>query len=139
MVTTFLRIAAVVAFLQCAGHAFLVLSYVPSHGPQEIAVVEAMKLHRFAFQGFTRSYWDFYVGYGLFAAVNSFIEAVLFWILAGMHARVRATAIVVLFLAANVVYIVLSLKYFFFTPMIFDTVIAACLGLALMARRSTAG
>ncbi len=92
MVTTFLRIAAVVSCLQCAGHAFL-------------------KLHRFAFQGFTRSYWDFYVGYGLFAAVNSLIEAVLFWILAGMHARVRATAIVVLFLAANVVYIVLSLQY----------------------------
>ena len=58
-----LRIAAVVALLQFAAHLLLVVLASPKHGPEEVAVVETMKSHRFDFLGAKRSYWDFYFGY----------------------------------------------------------------------------
>jgi hypothetical protein len=65
--TMLLRIASIVALLQFAAHTLLLVFGAPTHGPEEIAVVEAMKSHHFDFMGLTRSYWDFYFGYGLFA------------------------------------------------------------------------
>ena len=62
--TMFLRIGSVVALVQFAAHTLLFVSSAPKHGPEETAVVEAMKGHRFDFMGSMRSYWDFYFGYG---------------------------------------------------------------------------
>jgi hypothetical protein len=141
MISKFLRVAAIVALLQFMGHTLLLLSYTPKHGPEEVAVVEAMKSHSFVFQGFTRSYWDFYLGYGLFAAINSLIEAVLFWQLALLVAKKAASqvgVIVGLFIFANLCYLILSWTYFFITPMIFDIAIAVCLVAALISTRSKA-
>src|SRR5260370_34106024 len=76
--TTFLRIAAIVALLQFAAHTSLIIFSSPKHGPEEVAVVQAMKSHRFNFLGSQRSYWAFYFGYALEAAVICLIEAVLF-------------------------------------------------------------
>src|SRR5258708_12558210 len=81
--TTFLRIAAIVALLQFAAHTSLIIFSSPKHGPEEVAVVQAMKSHRFNFLGSQRSYWDFYFGYALEAAFICLIEAVLFWQFAG--------------------------------------------------------
>jgi hypothetical protein len=75
--TMFLRIGSVVALVQFAAHTLLFVSSAPKHGPEETAVVEAMKAHRFDFMGSMRSYWDFYFGYGLEAAFVCLIEAVL--------------------------------------------------------------
>lgn len=132
---TFLRIAAVVALLQFTAHTYLLLSYKPKHGLAEDAVVLAMKSARFDFSGRSHphSYWDLYIGYGLFAALNCLIEAVLFWQLAGMGG---AKPIVALFILANVAFAILVWRYFFFLPpMIADLSIAACLGGALLSRR----
>jgi len=75
----FLRFASILALLACLGHTFLFVTYVPSHGPEETAVVTAMKVHRFNFGGFTHSYWELYFGYGLFVSIGCFVECVLFW------------------------------------------------------------
>src|SRR5213593_3211603 len=77
--TVLLRIASVVALVQFAAHTLLFVFSSPKHGPEESAVVEAMKAHRFNFIGSMRSYWDFYFGYGLEAAFFCLLEAVLFW------------------------------------------------------------
>jgi hypothetical protein len=129
-----LRAAALIAFVQGAGHALAVATWAPKRGPREVAVVEAMKSQDFVFQGLARSYWDFFFGYGLFAAFNCLVEAVLFWQLAALigKAPAQGRSILVLFLAANLVYAGLSLRYFFFTPMVLDVAIASCLGLALV-------
>ncbi len=135
--TGFLRIASLVALLQFLAHTFLLVTYVPRHGPEEVAVVEAMKAYRFSLGGVVaHSYWDLYFGYGLMAAVNCLIEAVLFWQLAGLARSnpSRIKPIVGLFLAANLVHAILVGKYFFLViPMVTDVLIAICLGVALMS------
>lgn len=89
-----------------------------------------MQTHRFMFQGFSRSYWDFFYGYGLFAAFTCVVEAVLFWQLGSLDRRLAAP-VLILFAAANVVYAALCWQFFFLTPLVFDLAIAACLALAL--------
>ncbi len=132
--TTFLRIAAVVALLQFAAHTSLVVFSSPKHGPEEVAVVQAMKTHRFNFLGSQRSYWDFYFGYALEAAFICLIEAVLFWQLAGgmSTSPLLIRSIAALFILFNAVHVVLAWKYFFITPIIPDLLIMACLGLAFL-------
>jgi hypothetical protein len=127
---TLLRATAVLAFVQFCAHAARFVSYVPQHGPDESGVVEAMKSHSFIFSGATRSYWDFYFGYGLMAAFNCLIEFVLFWQLASIA---KSSAAVIkpvagLFLVANVGYAILVLIYFFPLPAYFDIAIAILLG-----------
>ncbi|MBI3651574.1 MAG: hypothetical protein HY231_11210 [Acidobacteria bacterium] len=135
--TTLLRIASVLAFLQLLAHTFLFLRASPSHGVEEVAVVEAMKTHYFNFGGFTRSYWDFYFGYGIFAAFNVFIEGVLFWQLATVAktepSRIKPMA--ALFCFANIVYALLCLKFFFIIPVVPDVALAIILALAYIAAR----
>ena len=133
--TMFLRIGSVVALVQFAAHTLLFVSSAPKHGPEETAVVEAMKGHRFDFMGSMRSYWDFYFGYGLEAAFVCLIEAVLLWQLATIA---KTDALVVrpiaaLFFLANVGHAVLAWKYFFITPIVPDVVIAVCLAFAFAA------
>lgn len=135
-----LRLAAAVALLQGIGHAALLLSYQPSHGPAETALVEAMRDQRFDFGGFApHSYWQMYIAYGLFAAFNCLIEAILFWHLASVAntapARVRPFA--VLFLAANLGYATMVALYFFPIPLYADLIIAACLAGVLWLTRPT--
>ena len=123
-----LRVMAIAAIIQSIGHATLFIRARPRHGPEELAVVEAMQAHRFKFAAAPRSYWDMYVGYGLEAGAVPLVEAMLFWMLAGIAARdvslVRPIA--ALFAAANVAHIALVARYFAFPlPMVFDGLIAA--------------
>src|SRR5437667_11154680 len=80
--TVLLRIASGVALVQFAAHTLLFLFNSPKHGPEESAVVEAMKAHHFNFIGSMRSYRDFYFGYGLEAARFCLLDAVRCWQLA---------------------------------------------------------
>jgi hypothetical protein len=129
-----LRIVAVVALLQFVGHGTLFVRARPTHGPEEVAVVEAMRSRAFTFAAAPRTYWDMYFGYGLEAAFVCLVEAVLFWQLAGGTrgdaALVRSIA--ALFAVANVAHCVMLVRYFAFpVPMVFDAVIA--LGLTAAA------
>jgi hypothetical protein len=129
-----LRTLAVVALLQFIGHGVMFVRARPTHGPEEIAVVEAMQSHAFTFAAAPRSYWDMYFGYGLEAAFICLIEALLFWLLAAVSpadvALVRSIA--ALFAAANVAHCLMLWRYFAFpVPMVFDTLIA--LGLIAVA------
>jgi hypothetical protein len=80
-------------------------------------------------QGFTRSYWDFFSGFGLFFAVFLLFAAVLAWLLSGLppelSARVRsiAWALAMCFVAITA----LSWRYTFTIPIVFSTLITICL------------
>ncbi len=132
--TVLLYIAAALALVQYIAHAFLFLRAKPSHGQDEIDVVTAMKSHRWNFSGFSRSYWDFYFGYGLLAILWGIIEIFLLWQLAGIAgiSSVSITAFLILLLAANIGHAILTLRYFFLVPAIFDFLIALVLVLALL-------
>lgn len=122
-----LRIVSVVALLQSLGHGTLFVRARPTHGPEEVAVVTAMRSHAFTFSLAPRTYWDMYFGYGLEAAVVCLVEAALFWLLAGAAAGNRGlvTSVAALFAVANVAHIVMLARYFAFpVPMAFDALIA---------------
>ena len=99
----------------------------PTHGPQEVEVVHAMRSHAFTFALAPRTYWDMYFGYGLEAAFVCLVEAVLFWLLAGAASENGALvkSVAGLFAIANIAHIIMLLRYFAFpVPMVFDALIA---------------
>jgi len=130
-----LRMAAVLAAVQGTAHGALFVGAKPHHGAKEVAVLDAMRSNQFDFAGATRSYWDFYYGYGLQAAGACLVEAVLFWQLARIAESYPTLTrpIVALFILVNVGHAALTAHYFFFLPVVFDLMIAACLVWGYMA------
>ncbi len=129
-----LRVAAILGVIQYAAHAWLFLAATPKHGHEEVELLQAMKSRRWRFGGFTRSYWDFYFGYGLMAILWGVIEMVLSWQLPGLVGTHSASVapLIAAFLVANIGHAILTLRYFFLTPVIFDILIAIVLGAALI-------
>jgi hypothetical protein len=121
-----LRIAAVLAFLHGVLHTIGGVFGGAAPGAQATAVL-AMKTNQFEVTGLTRSYWDFFMGFGLFVTVSFLVEAVVFWQLAAMTDVVRTRPIVMAFCVAYVAYAVLAWRYFFVAPLVFELLIALCL------------
>ena len=97
------------------------------------AVVNGMRSVSFEVQGFNRTYWDFFVGFGLFVSVFLLFAAVLSWRFGSM-APDRLAAIPVerwAFALCFVVIAGLTWRYFFVTPGVFSTLVA--LGLVAAA------
>jgi hypothetical protein len=128
-----LRIAAVITFLYFAGHTSGI-PWTPAVGPAEVPVLEAMKTHSFNALGFTRTYWDFYFGFGVIISLYLLVQAVVLWQL-GSLARVdalRVRPIVASFFVAFIVNAVLAWKYFFAVPVVMSVAISVCLALAFV-------
>ena len=122
-----LRIVSLVALLQFIGHGTMFVRARPNHGPEEVAVVNAMRSHAFTFAVAPRTYWDMYFGYGLEAAFVCLVEAALFWLVAATAAENRAVvqSVAGLFAIANVAHVIMLVRYFAFpVPMVFDALIA---------------
>lgn len=89
----------------------------------------AMRSSHFQILGFRRTYWDFYVGSGLFVSVFLLLAAVVAWQLGSLPAaalslsRATAWAPVLCFAAVSV----LSWVYFFTIPLVFSALITVCL------------
>jgi hypothetical protein len=129
----FLRIAAVLTLLYCAGHTSG-MPWTPYTGPEAASVLETMKGHSFAEQGFQGTYWDLYIGFGLVISLYLLLQAALLWQVASLaktDAR-RVRPIVVSFLLALVINVVLSWRYFFIVPVVLGGLIVICLASALV-------
>ena len=74
----FLRIASIISFLYCAGHTSG-YPWTPAVGEHEMAIVESMKSHQFDVIGSMRSFWDFYIGFGLLVSGFMLAVAVALW------------------------------------------------------------
>lgn len=136
----YLRIASVLTFFHFAAHTIGGVLSGPHHGAEETVVLQAMKAHQFAVMGASRSYWDFYFGYGLFVSVNFLVQAVLFWQLASL-ARTNGALIrpiVALFFVCYAALAVVAWKYFFIAPLAVEVLIAVCLALAYASLRPAA-
>jgi len=128
------RIAAALILLFDIGHS----AGYPWSDPKWGVDTSAMRSSHFQILGFSRTYWDFYVGFGLFVSVFLLLAAVLAWQLGSIPAQtaplVRATAgaLSLSFIAVTL----LSWMYFFTIPIIFSGLIAVCLvcATALSAR-----
>ena len=125
--STLYRIAAVVILLFDIGHTIGFLQDDPSWGVDSL--LASMKTIHFDIQGFSRSYWEFFVGFGLFVTVFLLLVAVVAWQLGGLPAETLARlrgmrwALALCFVTLTF----LSFRYFFFLPLVFSALIAVCL------------
>jgi hypothetical protein len=123
----FYRSASVLILLFAVGHTLGFRQSDPSWGVD--AMLASMRSIHFNLQGFSRSYWDLFVGAGYFVSVFLLLAAVLAWQLSSLPAetlaRMRATAWALAF--SFVALTALSWRYFFLVPLIFSLLIAICL------------
>jgi hypothetical protein len=124
------RIASVLLVLFCIGHT---VGFRQTEGMVGAdTVVGLMQSVRFPVQGFQRTYWDFYVGFGLIVTLFLLFSAVLCWGLATAgpdvlsRLRVATWGLAICFVGVTI----LSWGYFFTAPGIFATLITICLGAA---------
>jgi hypothetical protein len=123
----FYKIAAVLLVLFAAGHTFGFRQIDPQWGVDRL--LATMKSIHFDVQGFSRTYWDFYVGFGLFVSVFMLLAAAVAWQLGGLpgealaHLKIVRWSLAICFAAVTI----LSWKYFFMIPVIFSAVITLCL------------
>jgi hypothetical protein len=121
------RIASILILLFAAGHTLGFRQIDPGWGVDSL--IASMQSTHFEVQGSLRTYWDFFVGFGLFVSVFLVLAAVLAWQMGGLGAETLATmrgtrwALAVCFCAV----VILSWRYFFMMPLIFSVAIALCL------------
>ena len=93
------------------------------------ALLASMRSIHFELQGFSVTYWNFYLGFGLLFSVFLLFAAVFAWQLAGLSAetlaRMRGTAWALALCFAAVT--VLTWRYFFTAPLVFSILITMCL------------
>jgi uncharacterized membrane protein len=106
----------------------------------ENAVLEAMRSVRFQVGGVSRSFLDFYLGFGFLLSVYLVLQAVLLWLLAGVaRDSPQVTGPFVLaFTVANAACTVLCWRFLFCVPAVFTAVVTVTIGLALLDRRTKA-
>src|SRR3954452_9483958 len=119
------RISAVVILLFAIGHS----SGFPWSDPKWGVDTGPMRSSHFQVLGVSRTYWDFYVGFGLVVSVFLLLAAILGWQLRGLPPQalssLRCTAwdLPLCFAALTV----LNCMYFFVIPIVFSSVITLCL------------
>ena len=126
-----LRIAAVITLLYFVGHTSGT-PWTPAAGPLEAPILEAMKVHRFEALGSSRTYWDFYYGFGWAISGFLLLQAVVLWQLAGLARTGPSTLrpVIAAFFASFALNAFVAWKFFFAVPAAMAVAIAACLAIA---------
>lgn len=135
--TALLHAAAVVSLLFFLGH-LSGYPWTPGETSQAEAVVAQMRSVQFETLGAQRSYWDFYVGFGLLVSAGLLLVTATLWTLVPLmreqSARVVAPAVCALaFLVVNAV---LSQLYFFWLPTALAVLATLLLAAALLRARA---
>ena len=130
--TLLLRIASGLAMLHSILHTVGGVFATPAPGSQA-ATLAIMHANQFQVMGMTRSYADFYLGFGLFVTVALAVEAVVFWQLGTLAKSnsIQLRPILASFVAAYLGYAAIASMYFFAPPAIIELLIAAVVGLAI--------
>jgi hypothetical protein len=129
------RIASVLLLLFAAGHTAGFRQTDSQWGVD--AILASMRATRFDVQGFRRTYYEFFVGFGLFVSVFLGFAAVLAWQLGGMSKAALASipgiswSLAICFAAVAI----LSCTFFFLVPVIFSCAIALLLIVAAWLSR----
>jgi hypothetical protein len=127
-----LRVASVLTLIHAVIHtAGGVFGGVPP-GSASVAAA-AMKANEFLFMGSMRTYWEFHRGLGLMVGIFLAVEGILMWQLASL-ARTdgrRLRPMMATFLGGYLALAVNSYVYFFTVPIVFQAVIAGCIGVAI--------
>lgn len=134
----FLRIAAVLTLIHAILHTVGGVFGKTPAGPASIARA-AMESNAFQAFGVTRSFWEYYRGFGLGLTIFLTAEALVFWLLAPLAAQgVKGIRpVLVIFSLAYLAMAINSYVYFFPVPVVVEAVICLCLaGAAASANRA---
>jgi hypothetical protein len=123
-----LRTAAVLVAIQSVLHTIGGVFGKPLPGAAETAYA-AMKSNHFLVMGLDRSYWLFFIGFGLCITVSMVTEAAVFWLLGSLVSTMgmRLRPILVVFTLGYAALTVLAGAFFFPIPEIWNLVVVACL------------
>ena len=129
----FLRIASVISFLFAAGHTLGGREAWTFTGETE--VLRPMRTFQIQTMGVTRTYMDFYRGFGFTLSVYLVLQAVVLWQLASMARTnpLQVRPIILSMLVASGVNAVLTWRYIFPVPALFGFVVTAFLLAAFVA------
>ena len=135
--STLLRIGSAISLLHFVGHT-AGIPWTPSDDPGSTSVLSAMKSYRFDVTGVERTYWDFYLGFGLIISVYLLVQALALWQLGTMSRKdaISVRPLVALFGLGSVANATLAWKFFFSVPLVLAIAVSLCLGLALTAART---
>jgi hypothetical protein len=127
------KVSAILLVLFALGHTLGFRRVDP--GWNADGVVSAMRGVSFEVQGFRRSYWDFFAGFGFFVSVLLVFAAILAWQLGSIPREALAAIPVVRwsFAICFVVVAALTWRYFFIAPDVLSSLVALSLvGAALL-------
>lgn len=134
-----LRVAAVLSLLLTIAHTFGFTQ--AGHDPAQLVARHAMESTLFAAGGSTRTYWDFYVGFGLIISAFILAQGIILWLLAQQDKRRpgERRAIIAVLLLCNLAVLALDWRYLFAAPLIVTAVITVAIGLGLFTVGRGAG
>lgn len=134
-VVLWLRISSIVSLLFAVGHT---LGGQKSWSPiGETAVLASMRAYQFTVGGVSRTYLDFYRGFGYCLSVAMLLQAVVLWQLIAMTQTNPASIrpILVTFVVAAVANVILSWVFLFPVPAVFGVVLSICLAMTFLAAK----
>lgn len=134
MIKVILYFAFGIAVLQYTAHTILFLTSKPKHGQDEIVLINAMKSNHWNFGGFKRSYWNFYFGGGLIAILFGLFEIsiLLLLLIIPPDSLYIIKPLIAIVIVSNILHGIISIKYFFLLPVLFDIIIAVLLIIAFV-------
>jgi len=132
----FLRVASGISLIFAAGHLMGGLKQWSPMGPN--AVLSAMTEVRFQTMGVSRSYADFFMGFGWSIGIALLLQAVLLWQLSNMaqeqpaHTRPMIAALAAATLASGIV----AWRFIFPIPALLSALVLAALAAAYVSGRA---
>src|SRR5262245_2609306 len=128
-----LRIAAAIMALFAAGHTLGGQSAWSPLG--ETPVLQQMRDFRFDAMGTSRSYFEFYLGFGYSITVLQVMTAILLWQVAALARKDAAQArpLIATFLIAAIASTIVTWRYIFIIPLIFSIVYTLTVAIAFAA------
>jgi hypothetical protein len=133
--TVWLRISSVIAFLFAAGHTLGGLKHWSPMG--ENPVLKAMRETQFETMGVSRTYLDFYMGFGYSLTVLELLLSVLLWQLSRVAptAGLRVRPMIAVIALATLVNGIIAWQFIFPVPALFSLVLFASLAVAFAVAR----
>jgi len=131
-----LRAASVVTLIHAILHTIGGVFGKPEPGPASIAVL-SMQTNQFQWMGHTRSYWNFYIGFGLGITIFLTLDAIVLWLLASLarSEAARLRPIIFVYALGYLVFALNSYVYFFLGAVVTEIVIVLLLAVAFIAAK----
>ena len=116
----FYRIAFVLLILFAVGHTLGFRRVDPRWGVDSL--IQQLRSTHFDVQGFNRSYWDFFTGFGFFVTILLLFAAIVSWQLGSLPKESLSTMSLITWGLAIcfIVVMFLSYQYFFMVPVVSD-------------------